>query len=154
MKIRDIVTSRWLLIPLSLLLGATIGAAATFLLSWQYFRDFVDRDWANKAMLTADIAATIDDGQAPKARDSARNELAIAADTLANNGADGPEFAAYWHSIATYSSISPGIQFSPTTQALLARFPSLSPSELEASHCVGGICMLARHHQPTTTPLQ
>lgn len=149
---RALIKSRWFLVPASLLIGVAIGGGATLGICWPYFRDTVNRNWAMKASLSSNIAADIDAGQGQAARDVARHELATAANSMASNGADGPEFASLWRSLATYAALSPGLTFSPDAQAILGRYPALTADELDSSHCVAGVCMLARQSHPTSRP--
>ena len=135
-----ILTSRWLLVPLALLLGFVGGLWAAII----YARPLFNLNWANKAATYVNIAAQIDSGDIDGARNTARHNATVAVDSLALNGAVSPKYDSYWQNFATYASLSPGMKFTPEAEAVLAKHHPFTASELKTSKCEEGVCTLAR----------
>ena len=134
------LASRWFLIPLALMIGFAGGLLAAL----AYALPVVNAGFANRAVTFLDIAAEIDSGNLPAARQNARASATIAIDALARNGATGPEFNVCWRNITTYNALAPGMTFTPTADALLKAMPPFTSRELATSGCASGIGTLAR----------
>lgn len=146
MNTRKILMSRWLLLPVALVAGVVIGLNIAVV----YARGIANRNWANQAVIFANGAARIDAGNAGAARETARQHMTLAVESLALS-VDPPEAKKYssaLRNVSTYLSVSPGIKLTPRAQTLLAAFPPMVGEELESSHCESGICELAK--RPTT----
>lgn len=137
---RKILSSRWLLIPLAVLIGFVGGLWAAF----GYARPMVNLNWANKAATFVNIAAQIDSGDVDAARETARDNATVAVDSMVHNGAVGPSYNSYWQNVATYISLSPGMKFSREAEAVLTHYRPFTDSELKTSKCQSGVCTLAR----------
>ncbi len=152
MKRLRIMIWRWLLLPLTLVLGLAIGSFAT--LVWAQRRLTFEEPM--HACYQADALARLQRGDVAAARGLLRSDLEATLQGTAVN-------SVIWHvdltsksrelrNIATYLACDKSVVLTPEAAKLMAGFEPYSQAELEQGQCRSGICTLARSGQSASQP--